>query len=54
MKTTKSRIIIFAVALTYNLLPGFYLKDFLYFPYAVDVLFALDVANSVFANQCPI
>ena len=29
MKTTKSRIIFFAIALTYNLLLGLYLKDFL-------------------------
>ena len=29
MKITKSRIIFFAIALTYNLLLGLYLKDFL-------------------------
>ena len=29
MKTTKSRIIFFAIAITYNLLLGLYLKDFL-------------------------
>ena len=29
MKTTKIRIIFFAIALTYNLLLGIYLKDFL-------------------------
>ena len=29
MKTTKSRIIFFAIAITYNLLLGLHLKDFL-------------------------
>lgn len=29
MKNTKTRIIFFSVALTYNLLLGFYLRDFL-------------------------
>ena len=29
MKTTKSRIIFFAIVITYNLLLGLYLKDFL-------------------------
>ena len=29
MKITKSRIIFFAIAITYNLLLGLYLKDFL-------------------------
>jgi len=29
MKSTKSRIIFFAIAITYNLLLGLYLKDFL-------------------------
>ena len=29
MKTTKTNIIFFAVAITYNLLLGLYLKDFL-------------------------
>ena len=41
MKTTKSRIIFFAIAITYNLLLGLYLKDFLVIPQTLTAFYLL-------------
>lgn len=41
MKITKSRIIFFAIALTYNLLLGLYLKDFLVLSQTLTVFYLL-------------
>ena len=43
MKTTKSRIIFFAITLTYNLLLGLYLKDFLVLSQTLTVFYLLSV-----------
>ena len=43
MKTTKSRIIFFAIALTYNLMLGLYLKDFLVLSQTLTVFYLLSV-----------
>ena len=48
MKTTKSRIIIFAIALTYNLLLGFCLKDFLVLSQTLTVFCLLSVLPTFF------
>lgn len=48
MKTTKSRIIIFAIALTYNLLLGLYLKDFLVLSQTLMAFYLLSVLPSLF------
>ena len=43
MKTTKSRTIFFAIAITYNLLLGLYLKDFLVLSETLTVFYLLSV-----------
>ena len=43
MKTTKSRTIFFAIAITYNLLLGLYLKDFLVLSQTLMVFYLLSV-----------
>ena len=48
MKTTKSRIIFFAIVLTYNLLLGLYLKDFLVLS---QTLTAVGVARILSADR---
>ena len=48
MKTTKSRIIIFAIALTYNLLLGLYLKDFLVLSQTLTAFYLLSVLPTLF------
>lgn len=48
MKTTKSRIIIFAIALTYNLLLGLYLKDFLVLSQTLTAFYLLSVLPAFF------
>jgi len=48
MKTTKSSIIFFAVALTYNLLLGLYLKDFLVLSQTLTVFYLLSVLPTFF------
>ena len=48
MKITKSRIIFFAIAITYNLLLGLYLKDFLVLSQTVTVFYLLSVLPTLF------
>ena len=48
MKTKKSRIIIFVVALIYNLLLGLYLKDFLVLSETLMALYLLSVLPTFF------
>ena len=48
MKTIKSRIIFFAIALTYNLLLCLYLKDFLALSQALTVFYLLSVLPTFF------
>ena len=48
MKTTKSRIIFFAVAITYNLLLGLYLKDFLVLSQTLTAFYSLSVLPTFF------
>ena len=48
MKTTKSRIIFFAIAITYNLLLGLYLKDFLVLSQTLTVFYLLSVLPTLF------
>ena len=48
MKTTKSRIIFFAVALTYNLLLGLYLRDFLILSQTLVAFYLLSVLPAFF------
>ena len=48
MKTTKSRIIFFAIAITYNLLLGLYLKDFLILSQTLTVFYLLSVLPAFF------
>ena len=48
MKTTKSRIIFFAIALTYNLLLGLYLKDFLVLSQTLTAFYLLSVLPAFF------
>ena len=48
MKTTKSRIIFFAVALTYNLLLGLYLNDFLVHSQTLTAFYLLSVLPTLF------
>ena len=43
MKTTKSRIIFFAIVITYNLLLGLYLKDFLVLSQTLTAFYLLSV-----------
>ena len=53
MKTTKSRIIFFAIALTYNLLLGLYLKDFLVLSQVLMVFYLLLVFPTLFLLMEP-
>lgn len=48
MKTTKSRIIFFAIALAYNLLMGLYLKDFLVLSQTLTAFYLLSVFPTFF------
>ena len=48
MKTTKIRIIFFAIALTYNLILGFYLRDFLVLSPTLQVFYLLSVVPTLF------
>ena len=48
MKTTKTRIIFFAIALTYNLILGFYLRDFLVLSPTLQVFYLLSVLPTLF------
>ena len=48
MKTTKSRIIIFAIALTYSLLLGLYLRDFLVLSQTLTAFYLLSVLPAFF------
>lgn len=48
MKTTKSRIIFFASAITYNLLLGLYLKDFLVHSQTLTAFYLLSVLPTFF------
>lgn len=48
MKTTKSRIIFFAIALIYNLLLGLYLKDFLVHSQTLTAFYLLSVFPTFF------
>lgn len=48
MKTTKTRIIFFAIALTYNLILGFYLRDFLVLSPTLQVFYLLSVSPTLF------
>ena len=48
MKTTKSRTIFFAVALTYNLLLGLYLRDFLILSQTLVAFYLLSVLPTFF------
>ena len=48
MKTTKTRIIFFAIALTYNLILGFYLRDFLVLSPTLQVFYLLSALPTLF------
>ena len=48
MKTTKSRIIIFAITITYRLLLGLYLKDFLVLSQTLTAFYLLPVLPTLF------
>ena len=48
MKTTKSRITFFAIAITYNLLLGLYLKDFLVLSQTLTAFYLLSVLPTFF------
>ena len=48
MKYTKTRIILFSVALTYNLLLGFYLRDFLVLSSILQVFYLLSALPTLF------
>lgn len=48
MKATKSRIIFFAIALTYNLLLGLYLRDFLVLSETLTAFYLLSVLPTFF------
>ena len=48
MKTTKSRTIFFAIAITYNLLLGLYLKDFLILSQTLVAFYLLSVLPTFF------
>ena len=48
MKTTKSRIIFFTIAITYNLLLGLYLKDFLVLSQTLTAFYLLSVLPTFF------
>ena len=48
MKTIKIRIIFFAIALTYNLILGFYLRDFLILSSTLQVFYLLSALPTLF------
>ncbi len=48
MKTAKSRIITFTIALTYNLLLGLYLRDFLVLSQTLTAFYLLSVLPTIF------
>ena len=48
METTKSRIIFFAIVITYNLLLGLYLKDFLVLSQTLTVFYLLSAFSTFF------
>lgn len=48
MKTTKTRIIFFTIALTYNLISGFCLRDFLILSPALQVFYLLSALPTLF------
>ena len=48
MKTTKTSVIFFAFALTYNLLLGLYLKDFLVLSETLTAFYLLSVLSTFF------
>ena len=48
MKTTKSKIIFFAIAITYNLLLGLYLKDFLVLSQTLTAFYLLSALPTLF------
>ena len=48
MKTTKTRIIFFIIALTYNLILGFYLRDFLVLSPTLQVFYLLSALPTIF------
>lgn len=48
MKTTKTRIIFFTIALTYNLILGFYLKEFLVLSPTLQVFYMLSALPTLF------
>lgn len=48
MKTTKTRIIFFAIALTYNLILGFCLRDFLILSPILQVFYLLSILPTLF------
>lgn len=48
MKTTKSRITFFAIAITYSLLLGLYLKDFLVLSHTLTAFYLLSVLPTFF------
>ena len=48
MKTTKIRIIFFTIALTYNLILGFYMRDFLVLSPTLQVFYLLSALPTLF------
>ncbi len=48
MKITKIRIFFFAIALTYNLILGFYLRDFLVLTPTLQVFYLLSALPTLF------
>ncbi|MBE6732797.1 MAG: transglutaminase domain-containing protein [Ruminococcaceae bacterium] len=48
MKTTKTRIIFFTIALTYSLILGFYMRDFLVLSPTLQVFYLLSVLPTLF------
>ena len=48
MKNTKTRIVFFTIALTYNLILGFYLRDFLVLSPTLQVFYLLSVSPTLF------
>ena len=48
MKTKKARIIFLATALTYNLILGFYLRDFLVLSHPTGILSAINFTVLIF------
>ena len=51
MKITKTRIIFFAIALTYNLLLGLYLKDFLVLSQTLTAFYLLSCIPFVLSTD---